>query len=219
MDPSFNNSLIFESTYTTSPYEPRVMHVEPIGDDKLAITGVFDRINGEVHGGIAMLDTAGNLLPGYFEGSGCGGYLEGWTMPTWRQAILGIKPAQDGGYFIYGAYHGYDDGTTNDTSQRLLSKLYGLNVGINEHAAAPHPITIAPNPASGAVQFSVATVPVHASLTIHDACGRQVWKAPWPAGAYTHTLQAGTLAPGAYVVRLGPAAGPTRYTGRLVVVP
>ncbi|MCO6483593.1 MAG: hypothetical protein J5I62_12460, partial [Flavobacteriales bacterium] len=223
VDPSFNNSLNFESTYTTSPYEPRVMHVEPISDGMLAITGTFDRINGEVHRGIAMIDTAGNLLPGYFGGNGCGGFLEGagTAVPTWYQFILGIKPAQDGGYFIYGAYRGYDDGTTNDASQRLLSKLYGLNVGIEEQATGqPAPLQIAPNPASGAVQLAVGMAPpVQAMLTIHDASGRMVLQEPWPAGGFTHTVQAGTLAPGAYVARLGTAAGPAQYTGRLVVVP
>ncbi|MCC6839459.1 MAG: delta-60 repeat domain-containing protein, partial [Flavobacteriales bacterium] len=126
LDPTFNNNLNFGSAHANMPYahDPMVTHVEPIGDNMLAITGYFDRINGEVHGGIAMLDTAGNVLPGYFEGSGCGGFNDQIINPTWYQGILGIEPAQDGGYFIYGAYRGYDDGTTNDPSQRLLSKLY-----------------------------------------------------------------------------------------------
>ncbi|MEB2341778.1 MAG: hypothetical protein OZ932_07205, partial [Flavobacteriia bacterium] len=220
LDPTFNNNLDFEVTYPGT-WPPIIMDVEPIGDGMLAITGTFDRINGEVHGGIAMIDTAGNLLPGYFGGNGCGGLQEGTAMPTWYQGILGIKPAQDGGYFIYGAYRGYDDGTTNDASQRLLSKLYGLNVGIEEQATGqPAPLQIAPNPASGAVQLAVGMAPpVQAMLTIHDASGRMVLQEPWPAGGFTHTLQAGTLAPGAYVARLGAGAGTALYTGRLVVVP
>ncbi|MBS1936189.1 MAG: T9SS type A sorting domain-containing protein [Bacteroidetes bacterium] len=221
LDPSFNNSLHFEAnfpgTWSTSPI---VMHVEPIGDGMLAVTGKFERINGDVHGSIAMIDTAGNLLPGYFQGTGCSGFF-GDPLNTWHQTIIGIKPSHDGGYFIYGAYHGYDDGTTNDPSQALMSKLYGLNVGISEHTASPiQPLEIAPNPGNGgAVQLTVGTAPKHATLTIHDASGRVVWQEVWPAGAYTHTLRAGLLAPGTYVVRVQEEEQRTRYSGKLIVLP
>ncbi len=221
LDTTFNNNLHFEANFPgTWSRSPIVMHVEPIGDGMLVITGKFERINGEVHGSIAMIDTAGNLLPGYFEGNGCGGFY-GDPLNTWHQTILGIEPAQDGGYFIYGAYHGYDDGTTNDPGQRLLSKLYGLNVGISEHEASmAMPLAMAPNPAHGAVQLSVgAAAAAQAMLTIHDASGRQVLQEPWPAGAHTHTLQAGALAPGTYMVRVASGAAATAYTGRLVVLP
>ncbi len=186
----------------------------------------FDRINGEDHGGIAMLDTAGNLLPGYFEGSGCGGYFS-YPYNDYYQGILGIEPAQDGGYYIYGYYRGYDDGATNDPSQRLLSKLYGLNVGINEQPARSATLHIAPNPShGGAVQLSVDEVPKRAILSIHDASGRVVLREEWPDGTFTHTLQAGLLAPGTYVVRVAvplasraSASGTDTYTGKMIVLP
>lgn len=232
LDPTFNNNLNFGSAHANMPYahDPMVTHVEPIGDNMLAITGYFDRINGEVHGGIAMLDTAGNVLPGYFEGSGCGGFNDQIINPTWYQGILGIEPAHDGGYFIYGAYRGYDDGTTNDPSQRLLSKLYGLNVGLEEHLASQvMQLQIAPNPSAGATVFSVGNTLAKAELYIHDGSGRMVWQVPWPMGMERYTLPAGTLAPGTYGVRVvsshaatagsaarDPAVG---YVGRLVVLP
>ncbi len=135
--------------------------------------------------------------------------------------IKSIEPAQDGGYFIYGSYSGYDDGNTNDPSQRFISKLYGLNVGINEQPTRSATLHIAPNPShGGAVQLSVDEVPKRAILSIHDASGRVALREEWPAGRYTHTLQAGALAPGTYVVRVsfGSAQDDTR-TGRLVVMP
>ena len=202
LDPTFNNQHRFSTSY----FHDRnvgTRQVKPIGTDMYAVTGDFDRIDGETRGGIAMLDTAGNLLPGYFEGSGCGGFywppLNPGQYPY--QFIVGIKEAMDGSYYIYGSYRGFDDGVTNGTNQRLISRLYGLNVGIQEHAA-PRPLTIAPNPASGAVQLSVGAAPVGATLYVHDASGRVVLQEPWPAGAYTHTLQAGVLAPGVYVLRV-----------------
>ncbi|HMN05879.1 MAG TPA: T9SS type A sorting domain-containing protein [Flavobacteriales bacterium] len=235
LDPTFHNHAVYSATYHHLA-TPSVRGVRRISEGLLAVTGDFDRIDGQTRGGIAMLDTAGNLLPGYFEGSGCGGFywppLNPGQYPY--QFIVGIKEAMDGSYYIYGSYHGFDDGTTNDPNQRLISRLYGLNVGIPEHAP-PRPLTIAPNPASGAVQLSVGAAPVGAALYVHDASGRVVLQQPWPAGAYTHTLEAGTLAPGVYVLRVAAQplsvraqprtegasqpTGPPLYTGRLVVVP
>ena len=194
------------------------MHVEPIGDGMLAVTGKFERINGDVHGSIAMIDTAGNLLPGYFQGTGCSGFF-GDPLNTWHQTILGIKPAHDGGYFIYGAYHGYDDGTTNDPSQALMSKLYGLNVGISEHGAHSEPLQITPNPSAGQTVLSVSVPPQKGTVNIHDASGRVVLQEPWPAGTYTHTLRAGLLAPGTYMLRVQEEEQRTRYSGKLIVLP
>ncbi|MGB3868431.1 MAG: T9SS type A sorting domain-containing protein, partial [Flavobacteriales bacterium] len=110
---------------------------------------------------------------------------------------------------------------------------YGLNVGINEQQPGPmHPLQIAPNPSAGSTVLSTGAAMANAELAVHDASGRVVWQAPWPAGAERYELPAGTLAPGAYVVRVasglrgpqppqpqGSSAGTPVYTGRLVVMP
>ncbi|MBX2982129.1 MAG: T9SS type A sorting domain-containing protein [Flavobacteriales bacterium] len=236
LDPSFNNYHQFRATYRWGQMA-LVRQTAAIGANMLAVTGDFDRVDGEVHGGIVMLDNSGTILPEYFQGSGCGGFF---STPNPEQIpnqfIVGIKPAQDGGYFIYGAYRGYDDGTTNDPSQRLISKLYGLNVGINEQQPSPmQTLQIAPNPSAGSTVLSTGAAMANAELVVHDASGRVVWQAAWPAGAEQYRLPAGVLAPGAYVVRVasglrGPqppqpqgssatAAVAIVYTGRLVVLP
>ncbi|HRQ84117.1 MAG TPA: T9SS type A sorting domain-containing protein, partial [Flavobacteriales bacterium] len=150
---------------------------------------------------------------------------------TWRQYIYGFYTAPDGYFYIFGGYHGYDDDTgTDGSNQRLISRLYGLNMGIQEqHDGQVAPLQIAPNPSAGQTVLSVGTPPQKGTLTIHDASGRVVWQEPWPAGAYTHTLRAGASAPGTYVVRVvssdaatagsaarDPAGG---YVGQLVVLP
>jgi len=204
LDPTFNNHLAFRSTYHHLA-TPSVLGIQPIGPDKLAITGSFDQIDGETRGGIAMVDTAGNLLDGYFNSNGCGAYEDGFQQYPYK-FIVGITPAMDESYYIYGAYHGYDDGTTNDTSQRLISRLYGLNVGIHEQEAdQPQPLQIAPNPSAGSTVFSAPAPLSNTELYIHDGSGRLVWQVEWPAGAEQYTLPAGALAPGAYVVRVAHA--------------
>ncbi len=76
MDASFNNHMDNLATYVPPGVGARqgVLDILPIGSNMLAITGGFDRIDGQTRGGIAMLDTAGYLLPGYFEGNGCGAW-------------------------------------------------------------------------------------------------------------------------------------------------
>ncbi|MCO5276334.1 MAG: T9SS type A sorting domain-containing protein [Flavobacteriales bacterium] len=219
MDVSFNNHMDNLATYESGVTRRQgVLGVLPIGSNMLAITGGFDQIDGQTRGGIAMLDTAGHLLPGFFEGNGCGAWYSWPNENGPYKHIKGIELAQDGGYFIYGSYSGYDDGVTNDPSQRFISKLYGLNVGIQEHGAHAEPLQIAPNPSAGQTELSVGTPPQKGTLSIHDASGRMVLQEVWPAGAYTHTLRAGALAPGTYVVRVASNAS-TLYSGKLIVLP
>lgn len=240
LDPTFQNHLDLRCTYAPGFVTSQgfVSDILPFGASTMVITGTFDQIDGQTRGGIAMLDTAGYLLPGYFEGNGCGLWND--PMPIAGigpyKHIKGIEPAQDGGYFIYGSYSGYDDGTTNDPTQRFISRLHGLNVGIPENGAATNtPLSIAPNPSTGATLFSVGNALAKAELYIHEGSGRLVWQATWPMGAERYTLPAGVLAPGAYVVKVAaalrvpqgttaPAGSAARdpaggYVGRLVVMP
>ncbi len=234
MDPTFHKPILRHYNPISGWIPgPIVTNITPLDGDKYIITGTFTEVDGEPRGSIALIDTAGNLLDDLFTGDGCGGYqwatTEYWG---WLKTIAGITQAYDGSYYIYGAYHGYDDGTTNDTTQRLISRLYGLNVGIHEQDyKGLQSLSIAPNPSAGATVLSVAsrasaTAPVNAELYIHDGSGRLVWQAAWPAGVERYTLPAGALAPGAYVVRVAQAGSsasdPARTpacTGRLVVMP
>ncbi len=241
LDPSFNNTATYHYTdqlHPTGPPHGLVGAIYPLSDSQLVITGDFDSIEGHSRGSIALIDTSGNLLDDLFAGNGCGGYFyqpnSSQPPDSYYREIRGIQPAPDGSYYIWGAYHGYDDGTTNDASQRFVSRLYGHNVGIHEQATnAFQPLSIYPNPSSGATEFSASGPLANAQLTIHDGSGRVVWQAAWPAGTERYTLPAGALAPGAYVVRVASRASATAsghqgpgaetlmelYTGRLVVMP
>jgi len=203
LDESFN-LLEFYASFNGSGI-PVVGSIYELSSDRFIVTGVFDRINGIDRGGIAMIDSSGNLVDDIFDGMGCGAY-EYVTMSgsTTYKSIAGIVPSNDGGYFIYGAYHGYDDGSTNDTTQRFVSKLYGLDVGVPPLSSGEGPeVRVYPNPCTtqAAVRWPSGT-PVE-EFTLTDASGRIVrqWK-PSTRTAAQHTFSVDGLSSGMYTLQV-----------------
>ena len=201
MDPSFN-LLDFQATYTPSQI-PSVSAIHELSADRFIIAGAFDKINGQDRGGIAMIDSSGNLVDGVFDGLGCGAY--DYVVPsgsTTYKSIAGIVPSTDGGYFIYGAYHGYDDGTTNDTTQRMVSKLYGLSVGVPPLSPAALRegeglgVRAFPNPCTNHCTVQVDAAASTGTLTLLDLAGRVV--RTWPMPNATTELGTTGIAPGNY---------------------
>jgi uncharacterized delta-60 repeat protein len=176
------------------------------------VTGTFDRINGQERGGIAMVDLDGNLLPEPFNGMGCGGFQDG---VTFRRALAGITPAADGNFYIYGTYHGYDDGTTNDTTQRMVSRLYGLEVGVREEKAMA--LNVYPNPTSDAFMVRTTQPLVGGVLHLVDAAGRRVQTWNWPSDVVASELHVRGIPAGQYTLALD--AQHTRVLGKLSILP
>lgn len=178
LDPAFNNTLRYREWNPLYPIDPPygiVRTIHPLPDGRLIVTGNFSYVDGEAHGCIALIDTAGNLLDDYFEEGGCSAYYYQPTpfhTPVYSKVISGISTAPDGSFYIWGAYHGYDDGTTNDTLQRMVSRLHGLNVGVqeNDHIA----FSLYPNPATTFATLQVEQLPVSAELVMRDVLGRLV---------------------------------------------
>jgi uncharacterized delta-60 repeat protein len=227
LDPSFNNTAKYrfhDLLYPGVPPWGIVRTIHPLPDGRLIVTGNFENIDEQTRGGIALIDTMGNLLEDLFTGEGCGGYYyqPNTSQPpvSYARVISGIKPAPDGNYYIWGAYNGYDDGTANDTDQRFVSRLYGLNVGIHEQAAGQvEPLQIVPNPSAGETRFALPAPVQQGELSIHDTSGRLVWQAGWPSGSSSFTLPAGALAPGTYVVRVQEGRQGSVSSGKLVILP
>lgn len=196
------NLLDFEATFTPSQI-PNVSSIYQMSPDRYVITGLFDKINGQDRGGIAMIDSSGNLADGVFDGLGCGAH--DYVVPsgsTTYKSIAGIVPSTDGGYFIYGAYHGYDDGTTNDTTQRMVSKLYGLSVGVPPLSPAALRegeglgVRAFPNPCTNHCTVQVDAAASTGTLTLLDLAGRVV--RTWPMPNATTELGTTGIAPGNY---------------------
>ncbi|MBK9273486.1 MAG: hypothetical protein IPM49_02965 [Flavobacteriales bacterium] len=218
LDSTFNNHLRssyhqFGGFFSWSG----ITSVSPLGH---IVYGAFTSIDEQPRRGIALVDTSGVLLNTYFSGTGCGVY-EYMGFPYSSVESL-IPDPVGGGYYICGAYTGYDDGTVDDTTQRFVSRLYGLDVGVREEPVKEPgaSLLIHPNPASTwvAVSYGLDPQPANASISIRDLMGREVHRAPISAATGQLLWDTRQVPAGSYaVVLLGAANGPV--TQQLIVQP
>ena len=205
LDVSFNNSLPLLRSYSSDPSRSGVNGLMMLDSARYVITGAFDRVDGQVRGAIALVDSSGHLLDDYFTGNGCG-MFDNNGIPA--QNLAGITPGQDGNYYIFGSYHGYDDGTMNYTGQRMVSRLYGLDVGMAEQGIqqdhSGRLLWIHPNPASTNTTL-YHRLPIGADrayLVIRDMMGRQQDAFNLNAAEGQTLWDTRTVAPGTYSVEL-----------------
>jgi len=212
LDGTFNNHLDAVRTYDMDG-KAAITSITPLGADRYIITGFWDQLEGEPRGGIALVDTAGNLLDDLFVGGGCGTYWDGFSTIG---GINGLTEAPDGSYYIHGYYHGYDDGTTNGASQRMVSRLYGLDVGVEEtgEVEAADALRVYPNPAHGQCTVQWARPVSAGTLELVDVLGRVVLNAP--AQGTSKGMDLGLLPAGTYYLHL--RDGKRWLAGRKVVV-
>jgi hypothetical protein len=214
LDSTFNNYLDFRAIDITASYGATIAGIYPLDDSRLIITGGFETIEGAPRQAICMVDSTGQLVNDHFTGPGCGDYTYmGFTYGE----IGSIVPAPDGSWYIFGAYHGYNDGTTNDPGQRMISRLYGLDVGMNE----PTPdegwqILVRPNPMSGSAVVEVKGVDVRTELVVRDPLGKERLRQRTITGENRVDLP--ELAPGPYTVTLEQDGRPMTTT-KMVIAP
>lgn len=175
-----------------------VIGIHELEPNKLLLTGQFTHLNGEEVGGIAVIDTAGNVLQQYFTGTGCG--VLDVSNDLYRE-IYRAEDSPDGSLYIYGAYVGFDDGYGNFPDQRLITKLAPLNVGVEEPIiSAKTEIMVYPNPGSELVHVSWPSDWGRMEVTIHDATGRTVQR--WHDQSAPSKLDCVDLSPGYYSIVL-----------------
>jgi uncharacterized delta-60 repeat protein len=194
LDPSFT-PVPAQAQYEPPHRPPSVRGLLPLEDGRLIVTGTFDHLHGEARGGIAMLNADGSLSDEHFAGAACGPYFG--PNGTARR-IGGIVPSAEGNYYIFGTYHGYTDGTTNDPTQRFVSRLYGLNVGIAERERIT--FKLYPNPASTQLTVELEQLPAQGELLLRDALGREMLRERI-AGHYP-TLSVQQLPAGLYLLEV-----------------
>jgi uncharacterized delta-60 repeat protein len=209
LDPTFNNHIQLTYSYGSWTNYAPISDIHPLNDGRLIVTGSFDSVEGEVRGGIALLDSSGYLLNDLFDSPGCGPFT---YMGSTGAYIRGIVPAPDGSYYIHGGYHGYDDGTNSDPGQRMVSRLYGLNVGVPQ-LGQPLDLAVFPNPTHGQVQVRLPEGEQGAVLHVIDPQGRVVLALEMAGNM--HVLDLVGQAAGLYAVRVRSRQG---RIGKVLVV-
>ncbi len=211
LDPTFNNDLAFEIDTAHLSNSAGVLDVLDLGNGLLALAGDFSSVDGHIRGGLCIIDTTGAVVTHYLEGAGCGNYDYQLGLMTITYGVIsGITRAPSGHYYIWGAYHGYNDGTTNDTLQRMVTRLHGGEIGLGVvEAERQQPVlglSLAPNPADAWVAIDYDLLGAGSGrLEVLDALGRRVHERalggskaqvvldtrPWGEGLYTVRLTDG----------------------------
>jgi hypothetical protein len=178
LDPSFNiPDISFNTLPDLTGLGPSIDGIEPLQDGSFFVMGQFDHVNGQPRRGICVLDANGNLMwPFHDEGVNPYTYM-GWTYA----AVHGILPSPDSAhYYIWGAYHGYDDPTGSFPQQRFVSRLHAgdlVTAAAEQVPASQRMIRLFPNPASAWVAVNYDLVQAGAERTwlrLKDALGRVV---------------------------------------------
>jgi len=154
-----------------------VSNMYRLSPDTIIINGGFDHIDGAEQAGIAAIDSNGFRRTNFLNIPGCGSWTDTFLGRTYN-SIRDMVPDGNGGYYIFGSYHGYDDGTTNYPLQLMITRLYGLNVGVRE-VEKPMALQVVPNPSSGPFTLELdlpeaAPITDDLLLQVFDMQGRQV---------------------------------------------
>lgn len=195
LDSTYNYHIQLKKSWGSHPTYTGINCLMPLGTDRLVITGGFDHVAGEPRGAIALLDTAGNLVDDLFTDTECGLWNDGFQ--DWAH-LAGIVPTPDSSsYYIYGSYHGYDDGTVNDAGQRMVSRLYGLEVGVEE-GPMEETLRAYPNPTTTefGIEGMVGQEPIDVMLL--DGTGRPVKR--WSRAVGSTRFDVRGSSPGCYIL-------------------
>lgn len=192
-DPSWPNiNFRYEGAYFSgfgSIYD--YLEIEP---GKLIVVGEFDHVDGQPVGCMAVIDTSGNVLWDYLPGAGAGP-LQGELGPP-HHYLRGIDRGPDGYIYLYGKFHGFDDGCSNHPDQMLIARLYPLDVGVEERSEATITLQVWPNP--GSQELFVACNKAGSVIVILDLQGRTVLQSVMQGGK--SRLNVSSLSQGMYTV-------------------
>ena len=195
--PSFSLGIMPDAT----GFGSLVSNIYPLGQDYYILQGNFREVNGQHRLGICMINENGDLVESVFHDHG-GGPTQ--YMGNTFANQQGIAPTPDGEYFyVWGRYHGYSDGTVNDTLQRFITRLHAGDLALAIEHSPPNarPFSIQPNPATDQVTFTFDHA-TGSSIMIRDLAGRSIASLDVRAHSDRITWNTARLAPGIYVAAL-----------------
>lgn len=220
LDPSFIHYHAFNAPppITTMFARGVVSGITPLDAGRLVVTGTFRNVDGIPRGSICLIDTAGQLLDDHFSAGGCGPHTyQGFTDAAIQDIII-----TDTVCYIWGDYHGYSDGTTNDPLQRFVTRLYGPDFStrvVENVEAVPATLKILPNPAwsNMAIMLDGATADFKGTLAVRDLTGRLLATHPVGGPGTRWVMDVGSIPSGTYLITLVDAYGTQLTSERLVV--
>jgi len=201
LDPTFNNHIEFGlDNLPDYGLGAGLGNIQPWGNGNILLSGEFRTVYGEPRNSICVLDSTGALLDP-FDGCGVGSFVYQGLSSSW---VSGVLPDGFGHLYVYGAYHGYNDGTTNDTLQRFVTRLYGPDTPtiVKPPTQQERAFGLFPNPASEQVTFTYSLLAPsdHAFVLVRDAVGRGVSTLPMRNTEGQLVLDTRDLAKGLYTV-------------------
>lgn len=219
LDPTFNNEHRFNAPPPLSAaYGGVVAAITPLDAGRLVVTGTFRNVDGIPRGSICLIDTAGQLLDDHFSAGGCGPHTyQGFTDAAIQDIVI-----TDSVCYIWGDYHGYNDGTTNDPLQRFVTRLYGpdFSTRVMENAdVVTTTLSILPNPAWSSTAITLGGTPTEflGALVLCDLTGRSLAKQVVKGSGTEWVMDVGSIPSGTYLITLVDAYGTQLTTERLVV--
>lgn len=199
LDTTFNNNLHLEwFNDSLMALVPGVADMIALDSAHLMFGGAFWTIDGERRGAIAVIDTAGNLDPVLCNYYGCDSITGGPDNDRAYGGVSHLEILDDGMIYVCGNYTGFDDGVWHP-EQGKITRLYPLNVGVEEHGASSVQLQLSPNPGTDALTVSTTAYGPNA-IRLLDAQGRIVLHGFSPD--QPREIDVSRLAAGHYIVEL-----------------
>jgi len=207
LDPTFIPPLVAMGTLDAD-YGPSVVHLLPWYNGHLIASGEFGHVDQQPRGSIFMVDSSGTLTNA-FTSFQAGVYLGQFGNSA---EIVQVVQVSEDTLYICGAFVGCNDGTTNDTLQRFVSRLLvsELPTGIEQQANAA--FSVFPNPVTTTATVEMERMPPGTLLVLRDALGREVLRQRVTDHYTTLTLERS----GVYLLELWDGVG-RLATQRIVV--
>jgi uncharacterized delta-60 repeat protein len=205
LDTTFHNHTEYDRQPPTSfgAFGFGVSRVLPLGDGTMIVAGNFTHINGQLRRGVALMDSTGHLLNTALNGEGAL-LTHDFNSTYMYSQINSIGMAPDGSIFLAGAFKGFDDGVTRDTTMTFIVKLHGLSAGIHEVKQPAWEVRVWPNPGLDMLHIETG-LRGKIDVRVRDATGRAVLETSGPNGVME--VSSVGLSPGIYLVEVNTANG------------
>lgn len=198
LDTTFNNMVDYRTG--DNQYSAMVSGVDvltPLGDGRIVVGGIFDRIDDQMRSCIACIDTLGNLLDCWANG---GLVPETYSPAGYPYAQLnGFECLSNDDCYIFGEYKGFIDANGLHPRQCVMSRIFMPDVGVDEDGALLGSIQLWPNPGSNELQIRMQRSDER-SFQLMDVCGRRVREGT--LRSTTTVLDTCTLPNGVYILHV-----------------